>query len=132
MLFGFPLLSLIIWLPIIVGIAVLATGSDRNAQIARLLAFSGSILGLLVAIPLYTEFDSTTSVVQFVENHVWIDRFNVNYHLGVDGISMPLIVLNCFITPLVIVAGWQVIQERVSQYMGAFLIMSGIVNGVLS
>ncbi len=132
MLFGFPLLSLIIWLPIIVGIAVLATGSDRNAQIARLLAFSGSILGLLVAIPLYTEFDSTTSVVQFVENHVWIDRFNVNYHLGVDGISMPLIVLNCFITPLVIVAGWQVIQERVSQYMGAFLIMSGIVNGVFS
>lgn len=132
MLFGFPLLSLIIWLPIIVGIAVLATGSDRNAQIARLLAFSGSILGLLVAIPLYTEFDSTTSVVQFVENHVWIDRFNINYHLGVDGISMPLIVLNCFITPLVIVAGWQVIQERVSQYMGAFLIMSGIVNGVFS
>ncbi|MEK6736286.1 MAG: NADH-quinone oxidoreductase subunit M, partial [Pseudomonadota bacterium] len=118
--------------PIIVGIAVLATGSDRNAQIARLLAFSGSILGLLVAIPLYTEFDSTTSVVQFVENHVWIDRFNINYHLGVDGISMPLIVLNCFITPLVIVAGWQVIQERVSQYMGAFLIMSGIVNGVFS
>jgi len=132
MLFGFPLLSLIIWLPIIVGIAVLATGGDRNAQIARLLAFSGSILGLLVAIPLYTGFDSTANVMQFVENHVWIDRFNVNYHLGVDGISMPLIVLNCFITPLVIVAGWQVIQERVSQYMGAFLIMSGIVNGVFS
>lgn len=132
MLFGFPLLSLIIWLPIIIGVAVLATGGDRNAQIARLIAFSGSVLGLLVAIPLYTGFDSTATVMQFVENHVWIDRFNVSYHLGVDGISMPLIVLNCFITPLVIIAGWQVIQERVSQYMGAFLIMSGIVNGVFS
>lgn len=132
MSFEFPLLSLIIWLPIVFGIAVFATGNDHNAQIARWIALAGSILGLLVAIPLYTGFDSTTSAMQFIENHVWFERFNVNYHVGVDGISMPLILLNCFITPLVVVAGWEVIKERVSQYMGAFLIMSGIVNGVFS
>ncbi|GJL75819.1 MAG TPA: NADH-quinone oxidoreductase subunit M [Nitrosomonas sp.] len=132
MLFGFPLLSLIIWLPILVGIAVLATGGDRNAQLARWIAFAGSILGFLVAIPLYTGFDAATSAMQFVENHTWFERFNVNYHIGVDGISMPLILLNCFTTPLVVIAGWQVIQTRVSQYMGAFLMMSGIVNGVFA
>ena len=132
MLFGFPLLSLIIWLPIFFGLAVLATGSDRNAQAARLIAISGSVLGFLVAIPLYLQFDSTVSTMQFAEKHVWVDRFNVFYHLGVDGISMPLILLNCFTTPLVVMAGWEVIRERVSQYMGAFLIMSGIVNGVFA
>jgi NADH-quinone oxidoreductase subunit M len=132
MLFGFPLLSLIIWLPIMVGVAVFATGGDRNAQLARWIAFAGSILGLLVAIPLYSGFDSSASAMQFVEHRAWIERFNINYHLGVDGISMPLILLNCFITPLVIIAGWKVIQERVSQYMGAFLIMSGVVNGVFA
>src|SRR5690606_12733412 len=128
MLFGFPLLSLIIWLPIFFGLAVLATGSDRNAQAARLIALSGSVLGFLVAIPLYLEFDSTVSNMQFAGTHVWVDRFNVFYHLGVDGISMPVILLNCFTAPLVVMAGWEVIRERVSQYMGAFLIMSGIVN----
>ncbi|PXW87838.1 NADH dehydrogenase subunit M [Nitrosomonas sp. Nm84] len=132
MSFEFPLLSLIIWLPIVFGVAVFATGSDHNAQIARWIALAGSALGLLVAIPLYTGFDSATSAMQFVENYVWFERFNVNYHVGVDGISMPLILLNCFITPLVVVAGWEVIKQRVSQYMGAFLVMSGIVNGVFS
>ncbi|MDH5479778.1 MAG: NADH-quinone oxidoreductase subunit M [Nitrosomonas sp.] len=132
MLFGIPLLSLIIWLPIMVGIAVFATGGDRNAPLARWIALVGSILGLMVAIPLYTGFDATASAMQFVEHRAWIERFNINYHLGVDGISMPLILLNCFITPLVVIAGWKVIQDRVAQYMGAFLIMSGIVNGVFS
>ena len=132
MLFGLPLLSLVIWLPIVVGVLVFATGSDRNAQLARLIAISGSILGFLVAIPLYLQFDSALSTMQFVEHHSWIERFNIHYYLGVDGISMPLILLNCFTTPLVVLAGWQVIKERVSQYMGAFLIMSGIVNGVFS
>ncbi len=132
MSFDFPLLSLIIWLPIVFGIVVFATGNDRNSQLARWISLVGSVLGLLVAIPLYTNFDSTTGTMQFIESHVWFERFNVNYHLGVDGISMPLILLNCFITPLVIVAGWEVIKERVSQYMGAFLIMSGIVNGVFA
>lgn len=132
MLFGLPLLSLVIWLPIVVGVLVFATGSDRNAQLARLIAISGSILGFLVAIPLYLQFDSALSTMQFVEHHSWIERFNIHYYLGVDGISMPLILLNCFTTPLVVLAGWQVIKERVAQYMGAFLIMSGIVNGVFS
>lgn len=132
MLFGLPLLSLIIWLPIFVGVGVLATGGDRNAQLARWIALIGSVAGLLVAIPLYTQFDPLSSGMQFVEYSVWIERFNVHYHLGVDGIAMPLILLNCFTTPLVIMAGWQVISKRVSQYMAAFLIMSGIVNGVFS
>ena len=132
MLFGLPLLSLVIWLPIVVGLVVFATGSDRNAQLARVVAIAGSILGFLVAIPLYLQFDSALSTMQFVEHHSWVERFNVYYFLGVDGISMPLILLNCFTTPLVVLAGWQIIKERVSQYMGAFLIMSGIVNGVFA
>jgi NADH-quinone oxidoreductase subunit M len=132
MLFGLPLLSLVIWLPIFAGIGVLATGGDRNAQLARWLALIGSVAGLLVAIPLYTRFDPLMSAMQFVEYSPWIEHFNVHYHLGVDGIAMPLILLNCFTTPLVVIAGWQVISKRVSQYMGAFLVMSGIVNGVFS
>ncbi len=132
MLFGLPLLSLVIWLPIFAGVGVLATGGDRNAQLARWIALIGSVAGLLVAIPLYTQFDPLSNGMQFVEYSVWIDRFNIHYHLGVDGIAMPLILLNCFTTPLVVMAGWQVISKRVSQYMAAFLIMSGIVNGVFS
>ncbi|MCK5435921.1 MAG: NADH-quinone oxidoreductase subunit M [Nitrosomonadaceae bacterium] len=132
MLFGFPLLSLVIWMPIFVGIVVLATGGDHNARLARWLALVGSILSLLVAIPLYFQFDPIMSGMQFVEYHAWIERFNIHYHLGVDGIAIPLILLNCFTTPLVVIAGWQVITNRVSQYMGAFLVMSGIVNGVFS
>ena len=132
MLFGFPLISLIIWLPILIGILVFATGGDHNAHLAKWIALIGSTLSLLVAIPLYTQFDPVMVGMQYVEYHTWIERFNVHYHLGVDGISMPLILLNCFITPLVVIAGWQVITSRVSQYMGAFLVMSGIVNGVFS
>ena len=132
MLFGFPLISLIIWLPILIGILVFATGGDHNARLAKWVALIGSILSLLVAIPLYTQFDPVMVGMQFVEYHNWIERFNVHYHLGVDGISMPLILLNSFITPLVVIAGWKVINSRVSQYMGAFLVMSGIVNGVFS
>ena len=111
---------------------MLATGGDRNAQLARWIALIGSVAGLLVAIPLYTQFDPLTNAMQFVEHSPWIERFNIHYHLGVDGIAMPLILLNCFTTPLVVIAGWEVISKRVSQYMGAFLIMSGIVNGVFS
>ena len=99
MLFGLPLLSLVIWLPIVVGLVVFATGSDRNAQLARMVAIAGSILGFLVAIPLYLQFDSALSTMQFVEHHSWVERFNIHYYLGVDGISMPLILLNCFTTP---------------------------------
>lgn len=132
MLFGFPLLSLVIWLPIIFGLIVLAIGSDRNPILARWLSLVGSMIGFIVALPLYTHFDPTLSTMQFVEKYVWFERLNVHYHVGIDGISMPLILLNCFITPLIVIAGWEVIRERVSQYLGAFLIMSGIVNGVFA
>jgi NADH-quinone oxidoreductase subunit M len=132
MLFGFPLISLVIWLPILIGILVFATGGDENARLAKWVALIGSVMSLLVAIPLYVQFDPVMVGMQFVEYHSWIERFNIHYHLGIDGISMPLILLNCFITPLVVIAGWQVISNRVSQYMGAFLVMSGIVNGVFS
>ncbi|WP_333841735.1 NADH-quinone oxidoreductase subunit M [Pelomicrobium sp.] len=132
MIFGFPLLSVVIWLPILFGVAVLATGDDRRAALARKLALLGSVLGFLVALPLYTQFDPSVSSMQFVEKRLWIERFNVHYYLGVDGISLWLILLNCFTTPLVVLAGWRVIEERVAQYMGAFLIMSGFINGAFS
>jgi NADH-quinone oxidoreductase subunit M len=132
MLLGLPLLSTVIWLPILAGIVVLFTGGDRNAPLARLLAFVGAIGGFLVAIPLYTQFDRAQAGFQFEELVPWIERFNVNYHLGVDGISTPLILLNCFTTVLVVLAGWQVIQTRVAQYMASFLVLSGLMNGVFS
>ncbi len=131
MLFGFPLISLIIWLPIIFGLIVLILG-DRDLKVTRWFALAGAVVSFLVALPLFGGFDATISSMQFVEHVSWFERLNVFYHIGVDGISMPLILLNCFTTPLVIIAGWQVIQQRVSQYMGAFLIMSGIVNGVFA
>jgi len=124
------LLSLAIWTPIVAGLVVLFTGSDRNAPLARGLALLGAVLGLLVTLPLYTGFDKATSAMQFVEQASWIAPFNVNYHLGVDGISMPFVILNAFITILVVLAGWKVIEQRVAQYNAAFLIMSGLLNGI--
>ncbi len=132
MIFGLPVISVAIWLPILFGILVLATGDDKNAPLARLLALVGSVLGCLVTIPLYTGFDTSTSNMQFVELHDWITRFNIHYHLGIDGISMLFILLNSFFTVIVVLAGWKVIEKRVSQYMAAFLVMSGIVNGVFA
>lgn len=132
MIFGFPLLSVAIWLPIIFGMLVLVTGNDRNAPLARVIALVGSILGFLVTIPLYVDFDKMTSAMQFVELHDWITHFNIHYHLGVDGISVLFVLLNSFFTPLVVIAGWKVIEKRVAQYLAAFLIMSGLVNGVFA
>ena len=127
-----PLLSLAIWVPIIGGLLVLATGSDRNAPLARMLALAVAVAGFVVTIPLYTGFDVGTSAMQFVELQSWVPRFNINYHLGVDGISVLFVLLNAFITIIVVAAGWQVIQNKVSQYMAAFLIMSGLMNGIFS
>ncbi|MHB1092684.1 NADH-quinone oxidoreductase subunit M [Thiobacillus sp.] len=126
------ILSLVIWVPILAGVVVLATGTDRNATFARWLALCGALLGLIVALPLATGFDTTTPAMQFVEKAAWIPAFNIHYHVGIDGISMPLILLNSFITVLVIIAGWRVIQDKVAQYMAAFLIMSGLINGAFS
>ena len=130
MIFGYPLLSAAIWLPILFGLLVLATGNDRNARMARTIALVGAILSFLVTIPLYTGFDRMTSDMQFVVFADWIPRFNIHYHLGVDGISLLFVLLNSLFTPLVVIAGWKVIEKRVAQYMAAFLIMSGLVNGV--
>ncbi|AWI80173.1 MAG: NADH-quinone oxidoreductase subunit M [Betaproteobacteria bacterium HGW-Betaproteobacteria-13] len=127
-----PLLSLAVWVPIIGGLLVLATGSDRNAPMARALALLVAIVGLVVTLPLYTGFDTGTSAMQFVELMPWVPRFNINYHLGVDGISVLFVILNAFITVIVVVAGWQVIEQKVAQYMAAFLIMSGLMNGIFS
>ncbi|MGD9869562.1 MAG: NADH-quinone oxidoreductase subunit M [Thauera sp.] len=127
-----PLLSLAIWVPILGGLLVLATGSDRNAPMARMLALAVAVAGFVVTIPLYTGFDTTTSAMQFVELTSWVPRFNINYHLGVDGLSVFFVILNAFITILVVIAGWQVIQSKVAQYMAAFLVMSGLMNGIFS
>src|SRR5690349_19037560 len=101
---GLPLLSLAIWIPIVAGVLVLATGSDRNARLARLIALAGAVLGLAVTLPLYTGFDKASGDFQFVELQPWIEAFNVNYHLGIDGISLLLILLNSFTTVLVVIA----------------------------
>jgi NADH-quinone oxidoreductase subunit M len=129
---GSSLLSLAIWVPIVAGFAVLTTGSDRHAGVARMVALTGAILGLLVTLPLYVGFDPTARGFQFAQLKPWIEAFNVNYHLGVDGISLLLILLNSLTTVLVVIAGWQVIQERVAQYMAAFLFLSGFMNGVFA
>jgi len=125
-------LSLAIWVPVLAGLGVMATGGDRNAHLARPLALAGALLGLAVTVPLYTGFDVGTAEMQFVEFVPWIERFNINYHLGVDGISVIFILLNSFVTVLVVLAGWEVIRTRVSQYLAAFLIMSGLMNGVFA
>ena len=126
------LLSLAIWTPIIGAFIVLLTGDDRNARIARPLALVSAIVGFLVTIPLYTGFDNAASGMQFVEQYAWIERFYINYHLGVDGISLLFILLNSFITIFVVLAAWEVVETKVAQYMAAFLIMSGLINGIFS
>jgi len=127
-----PFLSLAIWVPILGGLLVLATGSDRNAPLARGLALLVAIAGFIVTIPLYLGFDASTSAMQFVELQAWIPRFNINYHLGVDGISVLFVLLNAFITIMVVLGGWKVIEEKVAQYMACFLVMSGLMNGIFS
>ena len=126
------ILSLTIWIPIIVGVLTLLLSSDQQKNAARWTALVGSVLGLLAAIPLWIGFDNATSAMQFREIAPWITRFNINYALGVDGLSMLFILLNSFTTVLVIIAAWEVIQEKVSQYLAAFLIMSGLINGVFA
>lgn len=127
-----PLLSLVIWTPIFGGMLVLATGGDKNAVEAKVLTLVIALATFLISLALYTEFDTQVATMQFVENLSWIERFKINYHLGVDGISMPLIILTSFTTILVVLAGWDVIKSRVAQYMAAFLIMEGLMVGVFA
>src|SRR5438105_4202818 len=127
-----PYLSLAIWVPIVSGLLVLAVHRDRDVAAARWLALIGSVAGFAVTIPLFTHFAPGTAEMQFVEAKEWIPRFNVNYRLGVDGISVLLVLLSSFITVLVVWAGWIVIEKKVAQYLAAFLIMSGLINGVFA
>jgi len=125
-----PYLSLAIWLPILFGVLVLAVGRDKNAGMVRMLSLVGAIVSLLPTIPLITNFDNAAHGMQFFEQAAWIDRFNIFYRLGVDGLSLWFVPLTAFITIIVVLAAWEVIQERVAQYMGSFLILSGLMIGV--
>jgi NADH-quinone oxidoreductase subunit M len=125
-------LSLAIFVPIVAGFATLVIGDDRDAAQARWIALIGAVAGFAVTIPLYLGFDTTTPAMQFVERLEWIPRFDISYHLGVDGLSVLFVLLNSFITVVVVWSAWVVIEKRVAQYMAAFLIMSGLVNGAFS
>ena len=124
------LLSLVVWLPIAFGLVLLAIGRDEQATSVRWVALIGSVVSFLATLPLYFHFQLDTADMQFVEKTPWLERFNVNYHLGVDGISVWFVILTAFITMVVVLAGWEVITRKVNQYMGAFLILSGLMIGV--
>ena len=126
------LLSLAIWLPIAFGAFLLAVGRDESPRAVRWLALVASVLAFLATLPLVAQFDNSTAAMQFVELRPWIARFNANYHLGVDGLSLWFVPLTAFITVVVVISAWEVITDRVNQYMGAFLILSGIMVGVFS
>ncbi|MDE2593748.1 MAG: NADH-quinone oxidoreductase subunit M [Burkholderiales bacterium] len=126
------ILSLAIWIPVAFGVLLLAVGRQENANVTKWVALIGSIIGFAVTIPVMTQFDGGTAAMQFVEHASWIERFNVFYHLGVDGISMWFVPLTAFITIIVVLAGWEVIEDRPHQYYGAFLILSGLMVGVFS
>jgi len=126
------LLSAAIWLPIAFGVLLLAVGRDEHAGVVRWVALIAAVLGFVVTLPLIAGFDTTTAAMQFGEDLAWIARFNVRYHLGVDGLSVWFVLLTAFITIIVVISAWEVITERVHQYMGAFLILSGLMIGVFS
>ena len=126
------LLSLAIWTPIFFGVVLLALGRDDQARSVRWIALIGALVSFLVTLPLYEGFKLGTSVMQFVEKGSWIARFNVNYHIGVDGISLWFVLLTAFINVVVIIASWESITTRVNQYMASFLILSGLMIGVFT
>ncbi|MGR8947468.1 MAG: NADH-quinone oxidoreductase subunit M [Gammaproteobacteria bacterium] len=129
---SFPILSLCIWLPIIGGLWVIFAGSRVNNDAVRKDSLLISLATFVVSLFLYSDFDVAATGMQFVEQHPWIEPFDIFYHVGIDGIALPLILLTTFITPLIVLAGWEVITDRVSQYMGAFLILEGLMVGVFS
>jgi NADH-quinone oxidoreductase subunit M len=125
-------LSIAIWLPVVSGLLLLTLGKPQQASLVRWLALLAAIASFVVTLPLITGFDTSTAALQFVENYGWIRRFNARYALGVDGISVWFVLLTAFITIIVVAAGWEVIENRVNQYMGAFLILSGLMVGVFA
>jgi NADH-quinone oxidoreductase subunit M len=127
----FPILSVLLWLPIAGGLVVLLAGWLAPRSVRWLALFFSTVV-FAVSVPLWTGFDSHIASMQFVENIPWVSTFNAHYYLGVDGISMPLILLTTFMTVLVVIAGWEAIHYKRAQYMAAFLIMEGLINGVFS
>ncbi|WP_029044761.1 NADH-quinone oxidoreductase subunit M [Cupriavidus sp. amp6] len=123
-------LSFSIWLPVFFGLLILAFGSDRSPGFVRWMSLFGSIVSFIVTLPLVFHFDRATAAMQFMEKANWIERFNIQYLLGVDGISMWFVVLTAFITVIVVISAWEVITERVAEYMASFLILSGLMIGV--
>ncbi len=129
----FPLLSLLIWFPVLGGVLVLlAAKAGLSRSVILWLSLGISVIAMVASIPLFSSFDKTTAAMQFAEIVPWIPYLNINYHLGVDGISMPLILLTTFSTVIVVIAGWEVIKEKVEQYMACFLIMEGLMIGVFA
>ncbi len=126
-----PILSVLLWLPIAAGLLLLLAG-ERSAAAARWLALLASVATFVVSVVLWRDFDTSTAAMQFVERQPWIGAFNAWYHLGVDGISMPLIVLTAFITPLVVIAGWTVIENRVKTYFALLLVLETFMVGVFA
>jgi NADH-quinone oxidoreductase subunit M len=124
------ILSLAIWTPIVLGVLIFALGRDEHAGLVRWAALFSALLSFFLCVPLYTDFDNSSASMQFVENMPWVLRFNMSYHLGVDGISLWFVLLTSFITLVVVISAWEVITERVHQYMGAFLVLSGVMTGV--
>lgn len=129
---GFSLLSAAVWIPILFGGFLLAFGTDRNRGAVRAVALIGALAGLVPALALVAGFDGASAAMQFVEKMPWIERFGAHYHLGVDGLSVWFVPLTAFITVIVVIAGWEVIEDRVAQYMASFLILSGLMVGVFS
>lgn len=127
-----PFLSLAIWMPVAFGVLIMAVGNDRNAGMVRSMSLLAALLSFLVTLPLYFGFDQSTAAFQFTETMPWIEAFGADYRLGVDGLSVWFVILTALITIFVVVAAWEVIQERVAQYMAAFLILSGLMIGVFS
>lgn len=126
-----PVLSLLIWTPILGACLTLLIGEHRR-DLARWTALAVSVLVFLLSLPLWFSFDRSMAAMQFVESVNWIPAFNIRYHLGVDGLSMPLIVLTTFTTILVVAAAWEVIKDRISYYLAAFLILEGVMVGVFA
>ena len=129
---GLPLLSLLVWLPIVGAILIFALGGDKRPEMARWVAFGTSLVCLGLCIPLWQGFDSAALGYQFIEQKTWFPALNINYALGVDGFAVPLILLVCLFTPIVVLSAWKVIDKRVAHYMAAFLIMQGLMTGVFA
>ena len=126
------MLSFLVWFPILAGVLIFVVGDDEHPNAARALSLIAVVLSLFACLPLMRFFDVTATGMQFVENFEWLPALGLNYHLGIDGLALLLIVLSVFTNLIVILATWESIKTRVPQYLSAFLIMQGLLVGVFS